>query len=303
MDLTFDKEDLERLVRGNWQLVCGRWKQANTVGQWLTIKDDDGLYLNDGSKKDDVWKHSAGDKVLPLPKFTLAQFKAFCDWHPTFEWEAITSVFTNDDGTLDDVALAELDSRGRAACALVRGVLVGPDDEYLKAWGAHCRIDMCRDEIDELKSLKPTTITEKIWATQELEKLEAKLAELLKHVTDPAEHEAEPQAEAIDLSMLADPGQLIDAFGRYTNMDASWFDKWKDHPALNNAIKRKGTSGRGRTTEPLFCPFLVMQGLMKKPRRGSNRKEFLTDSKPWELLKRHFPNVYAIHQGLSPLND
>lgn len=115
---------------------------------------------------------------------------------------------------------------------------------------------------------------------------------------------APPEADSgIDYSLLATPQQLIEAFGRFTGMDAAWFDKWADYPVLNNANKVKGTSGRGRTTEPLFCPFLVMQGLMKKPRKGSNRKEFLTDSKPWELLKRHFPNVYAIHQGLSPLDD
>ena len=106
-----------------------------------------------------------------------------------------------------------------------------------------------------------------------------------------------------DRSILADPGQLIDAFGRHTNMDASWFDKWKDHPALNNAIKRKGTSGRGHTTTPLFCPYLVMQGLMKPPRKGSKRKAFKEEATPWRMLRQHFPFVYDMHQGLSPLDD
>lgn len=107
----------------------------------------------------------------------------------------------------------------------------------------------------------------------------------------------------IDISMLANPSQLIEAFGKFTGMDASWFDKWSEYPALREANKVRGTSGRGRTTEPLFCPFLVMQGLMRPPRKGSKRKEFLTKEKPWELLKRHFPNVYATHQGQSPLDD
>lgn len=122
VDLTFDKTDLERLVVDDWQLVCGRWEQVGVIGQWLTIKGD-GLDLSDGMKNNPLWKHSAGDKVLPLPKFTLTQFKAFCDWHPTFEWEAITSVFTNDDGTLDEVALAELDSRSRAVRSFVACLL------------------------------------------------------------------------------------------------------------------------------------------------------------------------------------
>lgn len=107
----------------------------------------------------------------------------------------------------------------------------------------------------------------------------------------------------IDISMLANPGQLIEAFGRYTKMDASWFYKWQDHPSLKNAIKRKGTPGRGRTTEPLFCPFLVMQGLMTKPRKGSKRKPFLNDETPWRMLKRHFAPVYDLHRGESPLDD
>jgi hypothetical protein len=111
------------------------------------------------------------------------------------------------------------------------------------------------------------------------------------------------QQEAIDLSMLADPSQLIEAFGRYTKMDASWFDKWQDHPSLKNAIKRKGTPGRGRTTKPLFCPFLVMHGLMKKPRRGNKRQAFLNDETPWRMLKQHFPRVYDMHKGESPLDD
>ena len=108
---------------------------------------------------------------------------------------------------------------------------------------------------------------------------------------------------AIDFKMLATPDQLIRAFGNFTGMSEAWFDKWADYPVLKNAIKRKGDSGRGRTTRPLFCPFLVMQGLMKKPRKGSKRQAFLTDEKPWELLRSHFPNLYDTHRGLSPLDE
>lgn len=109
--------------------------------------------------------------------------------------------------------------------------------------------------------------------------------------------------ESIDYAMLARPDQLIEAFGRFTGMNIAWFEKWSDYSALRDAIKVKGTSGRGRTTEPLFCPFLVMQGLMKTPRKGNTRKAFLTDEKPWELLKRYFPKVYSTHKGLGPFDD
>lgn len=181
MELKFEKTDLGRLVGGDWELVCGCWKKdcADTIGRWLTIKSD-GLYLNDCEKAPKLWEHPGREGlVLPLPTFTLAQFKAFCEWHPTFEWEVITSVFTNDDGSIDEDALKGLASRGEAAANLVRGVLLSPDDEYLKAWETHCQIDECRAEIAELKSLKPTTITERMLAKQELDALESRLSSLL----------------------------------------------------------------------------------------------------------------------------
>ncbi len=197
MELQFSKTDLGRLVRGDWELVCGRWEQADRIGKWLTIKSD-GLYLNDCEKAPKPWVHPGREGlVLPLPTFTLEQFKAFCDWHPTFEWEAIESVFTNDDGTLDEGALKELASRGEAAAAMVCGVLAGADDEYLTAWETSCQIDECRAEIAELKSLKPTTITERAIAKQELEKLESRLTALLNPDAEPSTTESlEPAVPA-----------------------------------------------------------------------------------------------------------
>jgi len=106
-----------------------------------------------------------------------------------------------------------------------------------------------------------------------------------------------------DRSMLADPDELIEAFGKVTGMSKAWFDKWGDNYVLRDAIKFKGTSGRGRSTAPLFCPFLVMQGLMKNPRKGSKRRAFINDETPWRKLKQYFPLVYEKHQGLSPLDD
>lgn len=177
MELQFSKTDLGRLVRGDWELVCGPWKKgcADKAGRWLHIESD-GLYLNNPLNTPKPWVHPGREGlVLPLPTFTLEQFKSFCDWHPTFEWEAIESVFTNDDGTLDEDALKELASRGEAAAALARGVLLPHDDEYMRAWETHCQIDELRAEIAELKSLRPTTITERAIAKQELEKLNTRL--------------------------------------------------------------------------------------------------------------------------------
>lgn len=84
-------------------------------------------------------------------------------------------------------------------------MLVGPDDEYLKALEAHCRIDECKEEIDALRKLKPVTITERMLAKQELETLEARLAELLKPVTSPAEPFAEPAPQAVLVADQVEP--------------------------------------------------------------------------------------------------
>lgn len=188
MELMFSRFDLDRLVTGDWELICGRWEQADEAGRLLKIKDG-GLYVN----TQDRWEHPGdGGLVLPIP-FTLAQFKEFCDRHPTFEWEAIESQFTNDDGSLDEDALKELGSRSEAAAALVRGVLVGLGDDTIKALEARRKIDECRAEIADLKSLKPTTITERVLARQELDALEARLASLLDSDDALAEHQTAQQ--------------------------------------------------------------------------------------------------------------
>lgn len=63
-----------------------------------------------------------GKTVLPFP-FTLEQFKAFCNWHPLFTPEIIEQRFTNDDGSIDNEALAELDDHSHLAGTLVRSIL------------------------------------------------------------------------------------------------------------------------------------------------------------------------------------
>lgn len=67
--------------------------------------------------------------------------------------------------------------------------------EFEKAFLDWVLIGECKAEIHELKNLKPTTITERMQANQELEKLEAKLAERLEHVTDLAGHKAKSEPE------------------------------------------------------------------------------------------------------------
>lgn len=114
----YTEKDLGALVAGEWELVGGLGARVDSgVGVTATLRELPGL----------VWKHTH-DIALPFP-FTLKQFRAFCAWHPTFEWEAIQSQFTNDDGSLDEAALNELVERGTDATELVRRFLAGESDE------------------------------------------------------------------------------------------------------------------------------------------------------------------------------
>jgi hypothetical protein len=196
---------------------------------------------------------------------------------------------------------ARADAMQRHFLSAVPQAMAGDSDERRYDLDAEYQRRLALVEADikmleaEMKSIEEANLSaEQAW-------LRAMVAELLKPTEEPAESFL--QTEVIDLSLLADPAQLIKAFGPFTKMNVSWFDKWKDNPVLSGAIKRKGTSGRGRSTPPLFCPFLVMQGLMKMPRKGSNRHAFTNDETPWRMLKQHFPRVYEKHQGQSPLDD
>lgn len=95
-------------------------------------------------------------------------------------------------------------------------------------------------------------------------------------------------ADGINYAMVATRAKLIAAFGAFTGMDDSWFTNLKDTPKLKNARKVAGSGGKD-STEPLFCPHEVMQWQTdpKKKKGGA-----LTPEKGWQLLERHFPEVY-----------
>ena len=102
-------------------IVGGERTVAEGLGaQWVAGL---GIKATRRAQVDEVWNHPE-EVALPFP-FTLKQFAAFCVWHPTFAWEAIHSPFTNDDNTLDEIALSELAERGSDAAKLVRYALNG----------------------------------------------------------------------------------------------------------------------------------------------------------------------------------
>jgi hypothetical protein len=102
---------------------------------------------------------------------------------------------------------------------------------------------------------------------------------------------------APDFKLLATREQLIEAYGRFTGMDASWFSNLKDAPALLAARKVVGQGGRGRIAEPLFCPFEVMGWLVDSKRRKGRP---LRVEKAWELFEKNFPTVYNLHSVADP---
>lgn len=106
-------------------------------------------------------------------------------------------------------------------------------------------------------------------------------------------------AVELDLSLLATRQLLIDAFGKFTEMNMTWFKNLTDVPKLKAARKHRGQGGRNRS-EPLFCPYEVMQWLAD-PRRKKGRK--LSDATAWRLLKSHFPTVYALNSIGDPNVD
>jgi hypothetical protein len=113
------------------------------------------------------------------------------------------------------------------------------------------------------------------------------------------EDDAPVVADEIDFKMMATRTQLIDAFGKFTDMDRSWFENLSDVPKLKAARKFKGKGGR-HSAEPLFCPFAVMQWL-SDTRRKKGRP--LSNEKAWSLLKGNFPSVYNQYAIGDPNND
>ncbi len=117
--------------------------------------------------------------------------------------------------------------------------------------------------------------------------------------TAPAQTPAPVVDTKPDVTLMATRQQLIDAFGSFTGMNASWFSNIKDTPALLAARKVTGQGGR-HFAEPLFCPFEVLQWLIDPARRKGRP---LGQAKGWELFEGHFPRAYAAFSVGDPRTD
>jgi hypothetical protein len=269
MGQQFTEVDLECLIGKEWSLI-GRSLRHETDGLWL--KDPSAIdaaeWVDDAGKTHELWVHPTSTPTkpaLPFP-FTMAQFKMFCDWHPTFEWEAITSVFTNDDDTVDDKNLAFVDSRSRAAGALVRYIIGKTDEEFEKAWEQHCAVDAVEAKIVELVALKPDKISEIQYRDARLNELRSELARLKQGVSDspveqrpatpapvassndrPLKHrEKKPTIEIVAMEYM-----------RKTYKNGQFQSATKFHKHLTQAVGATDSPfemGTGINARKLFCP-------------------------------------------------
>ena len=103
---------------------------------------------------------------------------------------------------------------------------------------------------------------------------------------------APPVEAGPDYSILATRQDLIDAYRAFTGMDMAWFNNLKDSPKLLKARKVLGKAIKGRSIEPLFCPYEVMECLIDKKRK---RGRPISSDRAWEILEKRFPKVYNIY--------
>lgn len=111
---------------------------------------------------------------------------------------------------------------------------------------------------------------------------------------EPVAYVAPPVEAGPDYSTLATRQELIDAYRAFTGMDMGWFKNVTDSPKLQKARKVVGEGKKGRSIEPLFCPYLVMDWLIDKKRRKGRP---ITSDKAWEILEKRFPKVYNIYSA------
>lgn len=250
MKTKFSKTDLGCVIGDDWDIFGNRIR-----------REKDGLHLVENGEHDSCWFHPEPENpVLPFP-FTLEQFRAFCDWHPTFQWEAIESVFTNDDGSLDDAAIGSLNPA--SAADLVRAVLATHDAEFQLAWRIHEQLDQCKAKIQRWERLEQNapTPSEAIAAEGKLAGLRAELAGLLSQLSgamqehlqvtasqsQAAPSPAPASAEQVSPKQVADmPRQRKK---RKTWRDAAWGyvvqvqreGRYRTCNALFNALEDKGS--------------------------------------------------------------
>lgn len=95
--------------------------------------------------------------------------------------------------------------------------------------------------------------------------------------------------EGIRYEVLASRTELIEVFSCY-GVELKIFKALKDRPGLKAACRVKGKGQKGSRAEPMFCPFEVINWLVKT---GVKEKPRLENYMGWHILETKFPSVYA----------
>lgn len=106
---------------------------------------------------------------------------------------------------------------------------------------------------------------------------------------------AESAAPEVNNLLLASPAELLDAFNAW-GLRKEWFAELHSHQWLLDARKKVGRGQRGHRIEPLFCPYLVMSGLMHKVRKAKR----LQPDTAWRVLEHKFPRVFSEFESHDP---
>lgn len=106
------------------------------------------------------------------------------------------------------------------------------------------------------------------------------------------------RVQPIDLSTLATPDELLAALEQW-GLKKRWFNEPSKHPWLYAAREFKGMGGN-KATAPLYCPYKVIIGLLRKSRTGRRR---FSEQKGWEILRKNFPSSYERFKGYIPDDD
>jgi hypothetical protein len=111
-------------ILGNDSSGLHHWHRQRGDGIWV-VPPADGMEWMTPAEQAIRLTHPLNDldsPALPFP-FSIEQWLAFCRAAPLFVDEHIESQYSNDDGSLDEVALADLARRNAPSAALVQAVL------------------------------------------------------------------------------------------------------------------------------------------------------------------------------------
>jgi len=119
---------------------------------------------------------------------------------------------------------------------------------------------------------------------------------LFEKITLPAVDSTQKNNLNPDYSVLAQPKDLLRAFGR-RGLKEDWFNDLGNISWLRDAKRVDGKSGRGGFPA-YFCPYAVMQGMVFK-----SKKCKLPEERGWIIFENEFPVAYAKYEMAKPNFD